>query len=144
MSGMHLLPAYYTTNNQKKRKKKKINPAKFEADWRQHNKFLKSIRCPVITLDEYIDYRHGRCSVSVARQSPKLQGEVQFLAPAPTYVRETKDYPSLSNSVPCGFAPKKERPVYTGELVIGQAYNKGGLQVLSASEASDPSTGKRR
>jgi len=34
--------------------------------------------------------------------------------------------------------------VYTGSAVIGQAYNKGGLPVLSADEANDPSTGKRR
>ena len=142
MSGMHLLPAYYTTNNQKKRKKKKVNPAKFEADWREHNKFLKRMRSPIMTLDEYIDYRHGRCSVTVARQSPKLQDEVRFLAPAP-YVRETPYYPSRGDGIG-GVAYKKKVPVYTGDAVIGQAYNKGGLQVLSASEAKDPSTGKRR
>lgn len=144
MSGMHLLPAYWTTNQTKRKKKKKINPAKYEADWRKHNKFLKSLRCPVITLDEYIDYRHGRSSVVATRQSPKLQTEVRSLAPAPTYTRETKDYPSLSNQIPVGHAAKKEYPVYTGSAVIGQAYNKGGLQVLSASEANDPTTGKRR
>ena len=144
MSGMHLLPAYYTTNNQKKRKKKKINPAKYEDAWRKHNKFLKSIRCDKITLDEYIDYIQGRRSVTEARRSPKPQDEVQFLAPVPSYTRETKDYPSLSNKIPVGHATKKEYPVYTGNAVIGQAYNKGGLQVLSASEANDPMTGKRR
>jgi hypothetical protein len=39
---------------------------------------------------------------------------------------------------------RKETPVYTGNAVIGQAYNKGGLVVLSSSEVNDPSTGKRR
>jgi hypothetical protein len=34
--------------------------------------------------------------------------------------------------------------VYTGNAVIGQAYNKGGLVVLSSQEANDPTTGKRR
>jgi len=43
-----------------------------------------------------------------------------------------------------GVALKKETPVYTGNAVIGQAYNKGGLQVLSTQEANDPMTGKRR
>jgi len=38
----------------------------------------------------------------------------------------------------------KKNPVYTGKAVIGQAYNKGGLVVLSADEANDPNTGKRR
>ena len=39
---------------------------------------------------------------------------------------------------------KSSRPTYTGNAVIGQAYNKGGLQVLSTQEVNDPSTGKRR
>jgi len=34
--------------------------------------------------------------------------------------------------------------VYTGSAIIGQAYNKGGLQVLSTQEVADPMTGKRR
>ena len=138
---MGLMPAYYTTNNTRSRKKKKVDPSKYEADWRKHNKFLKSLRSPVITLDEYIDYIHGRRSVTVARQSPKLEAEVRLLAPAP-YRRETPDIPSSGDMA--GVALKKETPVYTGNAVIGQAYNKGGLQVLSAQEASDPMTGKRR
>ena len=138
---MPLLPAYYTTNNLKKRKKKKVNPTKYESEWRKHNKFLKSIRSPVITLDEYIDYCHGRSSVVATRQSPKLQTEVRSLAPAP-YRRETPDIPSSGDIA--GVALKKETPVYTGNAVIGQAYNKGGLQVLSTQEANDPATGKRR
>jgi len=43
-----------------------------------------------------------------------------------------------------GVATKKEMPVYTGNAVVGQAYNKGGYQVLSDSEVKDPMTGKRR
>jgi hypothetical protein len=39
---------------------------------------------------------------------------------------------------------RKQTPVYTGNAVIGQAYNKGGLVVLSSQEANDPTTGKRR
>lgn len=150
MSGMHLLPVYYTTTNQKKRKKKKINPAKYEAEWRKYNKFLKSLRSPVMTLDEYIDYRHGKyksksekCYGSTAVSKTASWGSTPC-SDANSYRRETKDYPSLSNRVPVGVATKKTYPVYTGNAVIGQAYNKGGLQVLSASEANDPSTGKRR
>ena len=139
---MALLPAYYTTNNTRKRKQKKINPSKFEDAWRKHNKFLKSIRSPVITLDEYIDYVHGRGSVMVARRTPNPQAEVRLLAPAPVYRRETPHIPSHDSGV--GVALKTERPVYSGNAVIGQAYNKGGYQVLSTSEANDPATGKRR
>ena len=36
------------------------------------------------------------------------------------------------------------KKMYSDRYVIGQAYNKGGLQLLSVNEANDPSTGKRR
>ena len=139
MSGMHLLPVYYTTNNQKKRKKKKTNPAKYEAAWRDHNKFLKRMRCPVITLDEYIDYCHGK----VKTKSEKCYGSTSVSKTESRGSTPCSDaIPSVGNGI--GNAYRKEIPVYTGSAVIGQAYNKGGLQVLSASEANDPSTGKRR
>jgi hypothetical protein len=32
--------------------------------------------------------------------------------------------------------------MYSSQYVVGQAYNKGGLQVLSKED--DPTTGKRR
>ena len=34
--------------------------------------------------------------------------------------------------------------LYSSRYVVGQAYNKGGIQVLSRNETKDPSTGKRR
>ena len=140
MGGMHLLPAYWTTNNQKKRKKKKINPAKYEADWRQHNKFLKRMRSPVMTLEEYIDYCHGKYT----SKSEKCYGSTPVSKTGSRGSTPCSDanIPSVGNGI--GNAYRKEIPVYTGSAVIGQAYNKGGLQVLSASEANDPSTGKRR
>jgi len=74
MSGMHLMPVYYTDTNLKKRKSRKVIPT-----------------------------------------SDKV-----------------------------GNGLKKSKPLYTGSAVIGQAYNKGGLQVLSTEEINDPMTGKRR
>ena len=144
---MGLMPAYYTTNNTRRRKKKKnVNPSKYEMDWRKHNKFLKSIRCQTITLEEYIDYCHGKSKSGKCYGSTsvsKTEGRGSTPCPdANSYRRETPDIPSVGSLV--GVATKKEMPVYTGNAVIGQAYNKGGLQVLSAQEASDPMTGKRR
>lgn len=148
MSGMHLLPAYWTTNNQKKRKKKKTNPAKYEAGWRDHNKFLKRMRCSVITLDEYIDYCHGKGypkgnSVNGSTSVSKTESGSSNLSSSAKPYRRNPDLPECSNRIG-GIASKKEIPVYTGNAVIGQAYNKGGLQVLSAEEVKDPMTGKRR
>ena len=39
---------------------------------------------------------------------------------------------------------KKNTPSLSGDYIIGQAYNKGNLQVLSKSDSADDSTGKRR
>jgi len=58
-----------------------------------------------------------------------------------------KDYDNrvlIPTSDKVGNGLKTSRPAYTGNAVIGQAYNKGGLQVLSTQEANDPTTGKRR
>ena len=42
MSGMHLLPVYYSTTNNRKRKQKKKTASVLEAE-RQHEKFLKKM-----------------------------------------------------------------------------------------------------
>jgi len=39
---------------------------------------------------------------------------------------------------------QEERDAVTAKYTIGQAYNKGGLVVLSTKEANDFATGKRR
>ena len=141
MSGMHLMPVYYNNLNSRRKKKKKINPEKYTVAWREHNKFLKSIRCPIYTLDEYIDYVQGKskkptggkCYGSTTVSKTVSRGST----PCPS-----ANIPSVGNGI--GNALKKERPTYNGSVVIGQAYNKGGLEVLSTQEANDPDTGKRR
>ena len=144
------MPVYYNSNSSRKKKKKNINPQRYELQWRQHNKFLKSIRCSVVTLEEYIDYVQGKAPKPKGLTSPKPKG-------AKCYGSTSDSKPLGRGSIPCvpannipskgsgvGNAYKKEIPVYTGNAVIGQAYNKGGLQVLSSQEANDPMTGKRR
>lgn len=118
MSGMHLLPIYYSTTSQKKRKSRKVT-ASMQKALDDHEKYLAKV-----------GYRGKSYSISVT-PSPKI----------PTIPQEPK-IPSVGEGIGNGF--KKTTPVYNGNAIIGQAYNKGGLQVLSASEAKDPSTGKRR
>lgn len=117
---MGLMPAYYTTTNFKKRKQKK------KPGWQQreaeHQKWMK---------------KHGLDQT----QSSSKKEFVEYKHVEP-YRREV-NLPECSNNIG-GHAPRKEVPVYTGEYEIGQAYNKGGLQVLSKAEAADPATGKRR
>jgi len=119
MSGMHLMPVYYTDTNLRKRKKRKPTAAMQKAE-QEHQKFLKKIG---YTPREERDIKPLKLE--------KLWDNYDNRVTVPT-----------SDKVGNGL--KTNRPLYTGSAVIGQAYNKGGLQVLSTEEVNDPMTGKRR
>ena len=55
---------------------------------------------------------------------------------------KTERYQSVGDGIGNGFV--KTTSTLSGEYVIGQAYNKGNLVVLSKEDAKDESTGKRR
>lgn len=119
MSGMHLLPVYYTSTRLTTKKKKRKVSAKMQKAQAEHEKFLKKMG---------YEPKENRVRVSI----------YEF----PNY---SSDCPSIPTSdVIDGVCSTKKVPTYTGNAVIGQAYNKGGLQVLSSQEAKDPMTGKRR
>jgi hypothetical protein len=48
------------------------------------------------------------------------------------------------NFNPCLKKDESYKLDISSQYVIGQAYNKGGFQVLSKVEQKDPATGKRR
>jgi hypothetical protein len=123
MSGMHMLPIYFTTTNQKKRKNQKKTSKLLIAE-AEHEKFLKKMGYKP---------KGEKCYGSTSDSKPLSRGSTPC-SPA--------KIPSVGDGI--GNAYRKERPEYNGNVVIGQAYNKGGLQVLSTREANDPMTGKRR
>ena len=123
MSGMHMLPIYFTTTNQKKRKNQKKTSKLLVAE-AEHEKFLKKMGYKP---------KGEKCYGSTSDSKPLSRGSTPC-SPA--------KIPSVGDGI--GNAYRKERPEYNGNVVIGQAYNKGGLQVLSTREANDPDTGKRR
>ena len=116
---MHLLPIYYTTTNHKKRKKPRKMTKRMEASLREHEKFLKKM---------------GVFSKPIARE------------PAPLKLNEPSNQLPERNIKDMDWSPclKKNTPSLSGDYIIGQAYNKGNLQVLSKSDSADDSTGKRR
>ena len=123
MSGMHLLPVYYTTTNHKKRRKKPRKMTKsMEASLREHEKFLK---------------RMGVSSNPIVRKKEE---------PAPLKLERPSEQLPEVNIKDMDWSPclKKNTPSLSGDYIIGQAYNKGNLQVLSKSDSADDSTGKRR
>ena len=124
---MHLLPVYYTTTSSRKRKKQK-KPKSLLAAEKEHAKFLKRMGVG--------KSNGGRSSVG---RASGLQPEGRRFDPARLHQK-----PDTSGWGPCTKEDESYKLDISNQYVIGQAYNKGGLQVLSKTEQSDPSTGKRR
>jgi len=135
---MHLLgPAYSTIRTPRKAKLTKSKLDRFYVDWKSDCKREKKLGIKPKSFDDYIDYRLGY-------YKPKLRG-VKTEKYKPSNHREL--YPS-QNEIGVHYTKdmnyEREKLEVSNNYVIGQAYNKGGLVVLSKSEAADPSTGKRR
>ena len=129
MSGMHLLPVYYTTTSSRKRKKQKKSKSLLAAE-QEHAKYLKRMGVG--------KSNGGRSSVG---RASGLQPEGRRFDPARLHQTDKVD---TSRWTPCTKEDKSYKLDISNQYVIGQAYNKGGLQVLSKTEQSDPTTGKRR
>ena len=107
--------------------------SKFEEELRVHNKFMKQkgIHSMLMTLDEYIKYRFG--------QSPKVKTTFVPLQSVP-HVRETPEYPSLSNSKNMGnggtidHKTQMERIAVSKQYSIVPAYNKGPYMVVGKED----------
>ena len=110
---MHLLGPAMTTTNYKKRKKKPLSVAqenKLKIDWKRHNKDCRRKHMHTAQFEKYEDYRaYVRGEYKAPKQRPNPLNNYQ----APK-VRETPNYPSLSNTIsaPSG---KKEPMQYTGK-----------------------------
>lgn len=123
---MSLMPAYYTTCNTKKRKVKK------KPGWRQREEEHKK---KLIAL-----------GIDVEKKPKKKKEFIPYIPPSKPYQRDSAHHiPSRGDGI--GNATKADT-TYKSEVssryVVGQAYNKGGMQVLSTAEVKDPMTGKRR
>ena len=129
MSGMHLLPVFYTTTSTRKRKKQKKSKSLLVAE-QEHAKYLKRMGVG--------KSNGGRSSVG---RASGLQPEGRRFDPARLHQTDKVD---TSRWTPCTKEDKSYKLDISNQYVIGQAYNKGGLQVLSKTEQSDPTTGKRR
>ena len=116
MSGMHLMPVYYSTLNTRKRKKKKKSKSLLEAE-RKHAKYLKRIMGKSGDANGTIcvnEYQGGS-------QHP-VKGSIPFLPPT-------------SNVIPVGVAAQRKTPNHN--FTIAPAYNKGAYQVISRRDIKD-------
>lgn len=110
---MHLVGPYMTTTQYSRKKKKKHmtveKQEKLKIQWRKHNKDCRRRHihsAQFEKFEDFVDYINGTYT------APKREYVGQ--AYEPPKLRETPDYPSLSNNVG-GSAPRKESMKYTGE-----------------------------
>ena len=111
---MGLMPVYYTTTKLSGRKKSSVKNQRLNAE---HEKWLRGMG-----IDKPWKPKSEKLSVERPTRSERYQ--------------------SVGNGIGNGFV--KTTSTLSGEYVIGQAYNKGNLVVLSKEDAKDESTGKRR
>ena len=111
---MGLMPVYYTNTKLSGRKKSSVRNQRLN---KEHEKWLRSMG---------ID------------KPWKPKSEPLPLARA----KKSERYQSVGNGSGNGFV--KTTSTLSCDYVIGQAYNKGNLVVLSKEDAKDESTGKRR
>lgn len=113
---MHLVRGMSSLNT-KKRKSKQLDMQKVEVEWRRYNKDMRRKNMHSLqfaTLQDYVDYLQGK-------PKPRKQ-EFKEYAPTKSFVRDTKEYPSLktSDSIPQSCA-RKERQEYSGDYIVGIA-----------------------
>ena len=111
---MSLMPIYFTTTKLSGRRKSSVRERRLRDD---HEKWLKTMG-----IDK--------------PWKPKRE---------PLKISERKNrstYESVGDGIGNGFV--KTTSTLSGDYIIGQAYNKGNLVVLSKEDAKDETTGKRR
>ena len=126
MSGMHLLPVYYSTTNTRKRKQKKKSKSVLEAE-RKHAKFLKKmgVSGPKETKPKR--------SLAQSGSAPALgAGGRKF----ESYNSDQLYNPTMA---------KKEENVYTGTEIIGiaQMHKSNAVPVRGKKQATEVANMRR-
>ena len=111
---MSLMPIYFTTTKLSGRRKSSVRERRLRDD---HEKWLKTMG-----IDKPWKPKRGPL---------KLASE-----------KSRSTYESVGEGIGNGFV--KTTSALSGDYIIGQAYNKGNLVVLSKEDAKDETTGKRR
>ena len=141
--GMHTVMGLSSLNT-RKRKLKITQQRMLELveEHRLYNKKMKQSNNSdmMMSFDDYLDWCFGK------KKLPKTS-KSNFVPLSMTFTTTNK-YPSHVSDKVDKYACSKMNDEYkhkvSSNYVIGQAYNKSGLQVLTKKETQDSSTGKRR
>ena len=142
--GMHMVIGLSSLNTRKRKLKiTKQRMSELVEEHRLYNKKMKQTnnRKDMISFDEYLKRQFGQ-----VKYKPKKTGTYQ---PTDMIITRSTNIPSHTIDVKdlqhaCTKPNDDYKKEISSQYVIGQAYNKSGLQVLTKRETQDPATGKRR
>ena len=102
---------------------------RWDAEWVAHCRWLKSLGLPKITLEQYIDEKHGKLP-----KAAKIKVKTQLTV---TPTRQTPHYPSKGDGV--GNALVGQQKVYTGTAIVGIStmHKSNSVPVFSKEAAID-------
>ena len=146
MSGMHMLPVYYTTTNNKKRKVRKKTQSQLAAE-RDHQKFLKKMG---IGSRSSVGSEQRSSKPWVTGSSPVESANKRSVAQsgsASALGAEGQRFKS-SRSDQCFYDPssaKKEEKVYTETEIIGiaQMHKSNAVPVRGKKQATEVANMRR-
>jgi len=143
--GMHLVLGLTSLDTSRKKKPKitKKRMKQLVEEHRLYNKKMKQTnnRKMMMSFDDYVKRQFGQ-----VKYKPKKTGT--YVPKGMTITRTTSisnhtiDVKDLQHA--CTKPNDDYKKEISSQYVIGQAYNKSGLQVLTKKETQDPNTGKRR
>ena len=141
--GMHLVLGLTSLDTSRK-KKPKITKKRMEQlveEHRLYNKKWKQTnnRKDMISFDEYLKRQFGQLKYKSKKTGTYQPTDMVITKSTPSHTIDVKDLQHACTKPNDDY--KKE---ISSQYIIGQAYNKSGLQVLTKRETQDPATGKRR
>ena len=145
MSGMHMLPVYYTTTNTRKRKKSKKTQSQIAAE-KEHEKFLKKMG---VGSRSSVGSEQRSSKPWVTGSSPVESASKRSVAQsgsASALGAEGQRFKSFhSDQLPKGVCAKPEPKVYTGDLIIGiaQMHKSNAVPIARKQDAVDISRMRR-
>ena len=141
--GMHLVLGLTSLDTSRKKKPKitKKRMKQLVEEHRLYNKKMKQTnnRKDMISFDEYLKRQFGQLKYKSKKTGTYQPTDMVITKSTPSHTIDVKDLQHACTKPNDDY--KKE---ISSQYVIGQAYNKSGLQVLTKKETEDPATGKRR
>ena len=134
MSGMHMLPVYYTTTNTRRRKKRKKTQSQIAAE-KEHTKFLKKMG---------LDSRKVTGSSSVKSTNKRSVAQPGSASALGAEGQRFKSSHSDQSFYDPSMAKKKEM-VYTGTEIIGiaQMHKSNAVPVRGKKQATEVANMRR-